>query len=111
MKKETLEALKKSILKWKRIVLSTKGLDEGVDNCSLCQMFVTNRRCEGCPVAVKSGQSCTNSPYDEWSNHQHVDHPGGPEDHRVPGCKECMRLAKKELAFLESLLPKGQSHD
>ena len=112
MEKETLEALKKSILKWKRIVHSSEALDRAEDNCPLCALFRKQHTCRGCPVARKAGKTeCRNTPFEAWYKHfearGHYFNWNEP-NHRVPSCKKCMRLAKEELAFLKSLLPKGK---
>ena len=114
MKKETLEALKNSIKrKWEKIVRSSRALDKAGDNCSLCGRFggFEDDTCkfenERCPVFKKTGQEeCNGSPYENWTSHLRNVH-GYDYKHREPGCKECMRLAKAELAFLKTLLPKG----
>lgn len=107
MNKETLQALKGSIKKWERIVKSTTAKDDGVNNCSLCKLFYSFC-CADCPVNDKTNEVfCNNTPYQEWSNHQHEEHYNSTEaNHRYVGCKECLILAKKELNFLKSLLPK-----
>ena len=112
MKKETLEALKRSIAKWERIVKSTKELDLGRINCALCYLF-NDITCEGCPIYKKTKKEyCRDTPYTEWSNHAstHVinDNYFGDGLRREPGCKECLRLVREELNFLKSLLPKGE---
>ena len=111
MKKETLEALKKSIVKWERIAKSTKELDKGIVNCALCGLFSAGG-CGGCPIYEKTKKKyCRDTPYTEWSGHasKHEinDNYHGAGLRREPGCKECLILVKKELEFLKSLLPKG----
>ena len=102
----TLKALHGSIKKWGRIVASPRNPDRGIANCPLCKEFYV-AGCTGCPIAEKTHQQvCDGSPYAEWSIHQHDDHPRHKVRHRAVGCKECLRLAKAELAFLRSLLPK-----
>lgn len=63
------KALKGSIKKWKAIAAGT-GVDEGGDNCPLCQMFYDSESreysCDGCPVEVDSGSNCAGSPYFPW---------------------------------------------
>ena len=97
------EALVRSIKKWKGIVRGT-GTDNGISNCSLCQKYYDNR-CRGCPVEkVNNINCCIGSPYNEWDNHfQDVHQELSMPYKRVPYCRECLRLAKAELAFLESL--------
>lgn len=106
MNPETLEALKGSIKKWKRIVASTKALDQAVNNCPLCGLFFCDNDCEGCPVREKTEQnSCEGSPYIKWHLHNLESHSYIGSMHRIPRCRECLRLAREERDFLISLLP------
>ena len=110
MNKETLEALKKSIAKWGKIAKSTKEMDLGRINCALCDLF-GDFVCEKCPVYKKTKKKyCRDTPYTEWSDHVIDDNYSfsyvGAGLRRKPRCKECLRLAKEELNFLKSLLPK-----
>lgn len=111
MDKKTLEALRGSIKKWQDIVKGV-GEDDGVDNCPLCQLFNTEEMtnddaCVGCPVMNKTEyDGCQNTPYDKW-----VDYVCYDEQQRVPfkaKSNRAIRLAKKELKFLISLLPEGE---
>lgn len=111
MDEVTLEALKGGIKKWEDICNGT-GRDEGPINCTLCQQFVslalpTVSICHGCPVALKvKASGCQDTPYADWMSHQrgHGNFTGSYDIQT--GCKECLKLAKKELIFLKSLLPK-----
>src|SRR3990167_10549267 len=106
MSPETLRALHGSIKKWERIVASPRALDKGQDNCPLCKEFF-NFNCDGCPVAERTGRwNCRGSPYAEWTIHQENVHRHYGHCYRAPGCKTCLRLAKAELTFLRSPLPK-----
>lgn len=103
MKKETEEALEGSIKKWERIVKSTRALD--ADNCPLCDLYYY-KDCIGCPVHAKTGvRTCTGTPYAPWLDHQNNEH-SFKNNHRALNCKECLRLARKELKFLISLREK-----
>lgn len=106
MTKKALKGLKASIRKWKKIVNET-GVDEGTYNCPLCKLFYDDC-CTGCPVEEKTGKvGCAASVYDDWSFHQYYDH--GLSHHSDAykiECSQCKDLAKQELAFLKSLLPK-----
>jgi len=98
-------ALEGSIKKWERIVAG-KGLDKMGSNCPLCQV---RDNCDFCPVSNKSKlDDCHGTPYMKWGKHQIHDHTANP--YRcwkiTEGCKECEKLAKAELDFLISLLPK-----
>lgn len=98
MDAKTLEALRGSIRKWERIVEGT-GDDEGPDNCPLCLLFYGHRDdfrpiCDGCPVKDASGKKgCSNTPYDDYSYSPTTEN------------------AQRELDFLISLLPPGESKD
>ena len=106
----TLKALKGSIQKWAKIVRSTRALDRGIRNCDLCGLFNNGSNCKGCPVAEKTRDKfCNGSPYSAWSLHHELAHSDTFPCHRYRGCAECLRLAKAELVFLESLLPKKRA--
>ena len=109
MNAETLAALRGSIAKWQAIVDSTAAKDRGAANCPLCTLFCRgHHHCKRCPVKARTGQlGCGESPYDDWIDHQTAEHMDILRRTRQPGCAECLRLAKAELAFLESLLPEG----
>src|SRR3990172_1778234 len=97
MDKKTLEALKKSIIKWGKIAKSTKEKDLGGYNCGLCGLFV-DVACVGCPIYSKTNKKyCRDTPYTEWTNHvsTHVINANyfGDGLRREPGCKECLKLA------------------
>ena len=111
MSPEALRALHGSIKKWERIVASPRSLDKGIDNCPLCKVFFrshgSDEYCAGCPVSATTGQEgCAGSPFVKWARHQEDVHKNYGYSHRALGCKECLRLAKAELAFLSGLLPK-----
>ena len=108
MDAETLKALKGSIVKWQAIVEGT-GVDRGPDNCPLCQKFnkfhlgevgpATLNMCDGCPVATRTGvHGCRETPYVTFEEHEDDGNEEGMED-----------AAKRELAFLISLLPEGET--
>lgn len=100
MEKEVLKALKGSIKKWDNIVKGTGG-DEGTQNCPLCQL---DGFCKECPVKLSTGrQCCRRTPYTSWCDHKDKKHDGY---WGVVKCSKCIEIAKKELAFLKSLLPK-----
>ena len=108
MNRRTLAALKGSIKKWKKIVAGTGG-DNGYDDCPLCALFMIDRSnpgptCKGCPVAAQAGQGgCRGTPYELWSKLFSVlVRPW----HAKTKVKKA--AARKELAFLKSLLPKAK---
>lgn len=105
MEKETLKALKGSIAKWRRIV-DRNGPDKGGQNCPLCNVL----SCGYCPVAQKAKRSCCGgTPYIEWCRRIEVINPIAfdAEVLRHNGDPTARKIAKAELKFLESLLPKA----
>ena len=89
MDRKTLRALRGSIKKWEGVVAGTTE-DKGSDNCPLCQLFNKEwwQRCYGCPVRDATGQSfCFGTPYEVYRD------------------RRTKTNAKKELKFLQSLLP------
>ena len=101
MKAAVLTALKGSIKKWQGIVAGT-GNDNGTANCPLCVMFYNqSESCQGCPVQERVEMAgCGGTPWVDWSL-SHV----GPMPY-ANTTDEHTKLAKKELRFLQSLLPK-----
>lgn len=94
MKAETLKALRGSIAKWEGVVAGTIE-DKGPSNCPLCQLFIDNDDCAGCPVAAFTGEDgCGDTPYEDYSAAE------GKGDE-----KAMERAANAEVAFLKSLLP------
>lgn len=106
MNRRTLKALEGSIEKWRKIV-AREGVDKGVANCPLCrELFLPVAPCHGCPVEESTGVTgCEKSPYEAWDRHQALYHHNPLIAQNE--CPTCMRFAKKELAFLESLLPEA----
>jgi hypothetical protein len=102
MTPETLEALKGSIEKWRKIV-EEGGEDLGVKNCPLCHLHYAYGNCTGCPVNQASGgQQCGNTPYDEWDE---LDLFGSG----VADTPAKIEAARAELEFLRSLLPQEEA--
>jgi hypothetical protein len=99
MKNKTLEALKGSIKKWYRIAYN-RGVDEGCDNCPLCQLFWRFEGCHGCPVSEKTGlDHCYGTPYYAFA--------GESDSNGRVDSKFTQKLAIKEYKFLKSLLPEN----
>lgn len=116
MDQRTLTALEGSIAKWQAIADGT-GADRGMKNCPLCLEFAFNRymgsMCQGCPVAERSGKKgCLGTPYEAWRDEQHLlDGLTQPVDPRLwlAVTPELVWLARAELDFLKSLLPRSAS--
>ena len=102
MDAEQKKALLGSIEKWRGIV-ERKGIDKGTDNCPLCELNYKND-CDGCPVSKYADfPGCHFTPYNPWCEHHEEVH--DQFNFFVVVCPECERLARDQLAFLESLLP------
>lgn len=100
MNAKTLKALKGSIAKWEAIVAGT-GVDDGSDNCPLCELFYDNG-CVGCPVAIKTRKDeCIDTPYGAWL-YATFDQEW-PKKVMNEGQK---RAARREFRFLKCLLPR-----
>lgn len=105
MDKQTRAALEGSIAKWTKVALGTYA-EQGAKDCPLCGLFNTkeaarNRKlCQGCPINEVTGDSCNNSPYDDWWKSFTVLTRG-----RLANTPERLAIAKRELAFLKSLRP------
>lgn len=105
MTPETLEALKGSIEKWRKIV-EEGGEDRGQFNCPLCTLFLRGGYLD-CPVdSAVDDSHCKSTPYrDDWE----------PLFFSVPDnapwkadTDERMIAARAELDFLRGLLPKEE---
>jgi hypothetical protein len=106
MNAKTLRALKGSIKKWEKIAAG-KGVDEGPDNCPLCKLFWSeNFDCKGCPVSARAGMGgCRGTPYDEWALAVEF------KDDLKADTPRLKAIARKELRFLRSLLPKATGRE
>ena len=102
MEKETLKALKESILKWHNIVYKN-GEDYGSDNCALCNLF-WDYDCIGCPIKEHTSEPyCSGTPYTKWIGLRRSPFIRGVQDqaHR--------EAANEMLEYLFTLLPKGET--
>jgi len=103
MKPETLEALKASIAKWERLIVSG-AVSSGAPGCPLCQLFnrastSEEKQCVGCPVFAKTGkQACIGTPYGRHAAISSWSSISNAADKR-------RRHALSEARFLRSLLP------
>lgn len=110
MNKRTLTALQGSIEKWRQIANGTMA-DMGTDNCPLCHTFYREKNCRGCPVSAATGESgCVDTPYVAWREEQVLTRGALSYALSVGWCvvadtPELVRLAKREVKFLRSLLP------
>ena len=91
--RETKQAIRDAVEHWKDIV-TRRIKNSNPNNCPLCRLFFDGE-CEGCPVSQFTGEAyCEETPYWEWAN-------AGESETRGAA-------AKKELAFLESFVPKKE---
>lgn len=108
MNEKTLTALRGSIEKWRAIADGTRE-DRGSVDCPLCIAFPSSF-CDGCPVAQAGHPRCRGTPYtDEWRtllpNDGDLQKTYGPAGIRAISDR-AKAAARKEVAFLESLLPR-----
>lgn len=103
MDEKTLKALKASI-KHLEENTNVKTLEEaslGIEDHPLCSEFYNKKgSCNGCPVFIARYWGCGKSPYDEVY-----------ESFIDKDLNAFHAAAKKELAFLKSLLPDDQKQD
>jgi hypothetical protein len=102
-------ALKNSIKKWQMIVRYFEDNQQapiqtgGPQTCNLCHLYFMED-CPGCPVfEVTEIGGCEGTPYDEYERLQNHEIFVG-ENQPKKTVNKMHYLAKKELAFLESLL-------
>jgi hypothetical protein len=101
--KKTLTALMGSISKW-ALIVGSGGVDEGGNNCPLCELHYNHSTCSLCPVRIATNMPCCdNTPYIGWCYHQQEQHNKHIYLHVI--CPTCKELAQQELDFLKSLLP------
>ena len=108
--KRDIEAVERSIVKWKDNALLLDDGAKGVErpsarpkfsagDCPLCNLYnscfnINNKRCDGCPIQEKSGQSgCNDTPYVPCVAHYRDDDMSGAAKH-----------AHLEVQFLEDIL-------
>lgn len=103
MDRRTLTALNASIKHWEENVAAEKPEDAtfSPNDCALCRIFFEEIFCGNCPVAVRTGQGCCGGTpyYDAVDAHE--------DWQDCVGSRAAYReAARRELAFLKSLLPK-----
>jgi hypothetical protein len=98
------QALQQSIAHWKRLRDGKERDDESTDgdSCALCVLFSTlGEGCAKCPVCQKTTYlSCGGSPW--WDAHLAY----WERDIDTASKRKWKTAAKRQVAFLESLLPK-----
>lgn len=113
MNTKTLRALRSSIAHHKRLLAGKRGEKLGPKYCALCKGFIgkpMTDHCEGCPVKEKTGVPfCEHTPYDslvwaEFALEQSISESAQTQKAALEQFQKCEQA---EIAFLESLLPKG----
>lgn len=102
---KTLEALQASIAKWERnaVAETPEAYSTSDDDCALCQAF-PDLFCDGCPVKAATGRAfCWGTPYNAAHQAHHA------WDKGTGTAEDAHAAARKEVAFLKSLLPEGAS--
>ena len=101
--------MKNSIKKWQMIVRYFEDNQQapiqtgGPQTCNLCHLYFMED-CLVCPVSEKTGwEQCDNTPYEEYERLQNYEIFVG-ENQPKKTVNKMHSQAKKELAFLESLL-------
>lgn len=103
---DQINALKKSIKKWERIVAKTDS-DRGTENCECCKKW-NGDDCEGCPICEFSGNwCCRNTPYKKWTDATKYQGKYGSYINRSVKKSNELKLAKEELAYLKQVLEAG----
>lgn len=117
MTKKAKQALEKCIERWRTLskVKEVEKVKLGTEHCSLCTLFLESRLgsdndCERCPIRKRTGFGhCNGSGYQEIADaHWLAIANSGrlsprAEDKYTKACREFRKLAKKFVAFLESL--------
>ena len=101
MDSNTLQALQESIIKWEKNYANPLQAKIGSKDCPLCQMFNAPGEyyeCKGCPINDVTNNGCCNTPYEEF----YYEFTYSPTESKLK------ILARKELEFLKSLLPKEE---
>ncbi len=93
-----------------------KTVDSGEVNCPLCRIYNNpaldvDKKCVGCPIMEFTGKDyCAGTPYVAWSGHHIKVHNKGIDTYHMHNeCKVCLRHAKAELKFLQSLKEKEKA--
>jgi hypothetical protein len=101
-----LKKLKKSTAHWKRLATkkTKEGESIGISHCACCLKFYHDEKgyCFSCPIKQATGKAyCQDTPWDEIKKLMDSIN----MDNFIK-TEEFIKLAKKELKFLQSLLPK-----
>lgn len=99
-KKRVLKAIRGSIEKWQKIIRG-EGVDYGVENCPLCDLFYQEGSCPDCPVNHDGNHpDCQATPYYRFRLESYRLAAGG----LVIRNPRSENAAKEELEFLKGVL-------
>ena len=101
MDSNTLQALQESIIKWEKNYANPLQATIGSMDCPLCQIFNAPgeyNECKGCPINDVTNNGCHNTPYEDF----YAEFTYSPIEYMLK------ILARQELEFLKSLLPKEE---
>ena len=98
---ETKEALEGAIKKWE-LIYAGVGVDKGVHNCPLCQLF---EFCDdGCPLEYAGYDRCESGPYLDWYWHHRYSHDSTKHPLTIE-CAKCTEIALNMINYLKYLRP------
>lgn len=115
MTKKAQQALEECIVRWRTLsrVRAVEKVELGTEHCSLCALFMESRLgrdndCARCPIRKRTGWThCIYSGYyeilDAYWRARRAAGSAMPSAEYGKYCKEFRKLAKKFVAFLESL--------
>lgn len=115
-KRMTLEAVRRSISKWRGLLHEPGTQEKGCNDCALCMLYVhllpaagigEPYKCNDCPIAVRTGMNCFGSPLISWQ--AHVAEHARTENLDIPyvykgDCLVCERIINEEIRFLAGIL-------
>ena len=109
MDKRTLKALHVSIRKWIKIA-TWEGDNNGAHDCPLCQLFLLEMECDGCPIKEKTGYpACYNTPYHVFQDTAIEEDAISLDGSRTFACgPESTHQAEQMAMFLIDLLPENE---
>lgn len=113
IRRMTLAAVELCVIKWHDVIGSLRTQEKGARDCALCVVYTkllptigigALGACNECPIAARTGVSCSGSPYAEWVAHMKEHYKDGDRRSYVRiGCSTCEQIANEEIRFLTDL--------